>query len=72
MSNLTVEDTESSFLNGKAVFEEWLRQFEMQWYMPQIIDYLGMLVNTTPIEKKLSSPMEAAMLEKTYRGMRGG
>ena len=72
MSSLTIEDTESSFLKGKAEFDEWLMQFETRWYMPQIIDMLGQIVNTMPIEKKLQSPYEAASLEKSYRTMRGG
>jgi hypothetical protein len=72
MSSLTIEDTESSFLKGKAEFDEWLQQFEMRWYMPQIIDMLGQLVNTMPIENKLRSPYEAATMEKVYRNMRGG
>lgn len=72
MSNLTIEDTESSFLKGKAEFDEWLMQFETRWFMPQIVDYLGTLVNTMPIETKLAAPLETAQLEKVYRNLRGG
>ena len=72
MSSLTIEDTESSFLKGKAEFDEWLMQFETRWYMPQVLDYLGTIVNTMPAEARLIAPKETAMLEKIYRDMRGG
>lgn len=72
MSSLTIEDSESSFLKGKAEFDEWLMQFQMRWYMPQILDMVGQIVNTMPIEKKLQNPIESASLEKYYRKMRGG
>jgi len=72
MSSLTVEDSESSFLKGKAEFDEWLMQFQVRWYMPQVIDYLGQLVNTMPTEARMIAPQETAMMERVYRNIRGG
>ena len=72
MSNLTVDDGESSFLKGKAEFDTWLKEFEMRWYMPQGIDLLGTLINTMPMESRLLAPDVTAQVEKVYRNIRGG
>jgi hypothetical protein len=72
MTSLTVEDSESSYLKGKAEFDEWKQQFMVRWYMPRIVDYLGTLVNTMPVESRMIAPTETAMIEKMYHNMRGG
>ena len=70
--SLTVEDAESSYLKGKAEFDEWKDQFEMRWYMPRVIDYLGTMVNTMPIESRIIAPDATAIMERIYRKSRGG
>jgi hypothetical protein len=72
MSSLTVDDSESSFLKGKAEFDDWYKKWQMQWYMPQIINFLGALVNNMPLEEKLQRPQQAFSMEKNYRKLRGG
>ncbi len=72
MTSLTIEDGESSFLKGKAMFDEWKQQFETNWYMPQVIDMLGTLINTMPVESRLIAPNETSGMEMLYRKMRGG
>lgn len=70
--SLTIETAESSFLKGKAEFDEWKDEFEMRWYMPQVLDLIGTLVNTMPLESRLISPDATATVEAMYRRMRGG
>jgi len=72
MSNLTIEDSESSFLKGKAEFDGWFREFEIRWYTPQVMDLLGTLINTMPVESRMIAPQETAIMEMIYRKMRGG
>lgn len=72
MTSLTIEDAESSFLKGKAEFEEWKMNFEMRWLMPQILDYLGTVVNTMPAESRTIAPEHTAIMEELYRKHRGG
>ncbi len=72
MSSLTIEDSESSFLKGKAEFESWLKLFNARWYMPQALDLLGTMVNTMPVESRMINPDVTAQMEKIYRNIRGG
>jgi len=69
---LDIDDAESSFLKGKAQFEEWKDDFERQWFMPQAMDLLGTMVNTMPMESRLIAPQQTAIMEQVYRKMRGG
>lgn len=72
MTSLTIEDAESSFLKGKAMFNEWKDEFELHWNAPQAIDALGILVNTMPMEGRMMAPDATAIMERIYRKMRGG
>jgi len=72
MTSLTVEDSESSFLKGKAEFDEWYKQFMIRWYTPQALDLLGTMVNTMPVESRMIAPDETAIMERIYRKARGG
>lgn len=72
MTSLTVEDGESSFLEGKAEFEEWFRNFQIRWYMPQMIDLLGVMVNTMPMESRLINPLATSAAELAFKKLRGG
>ena len=72
MASLTIEDAESSFLKGKADFDEWRENFENGWYAPQIVDFLGTLMNTMPLQGKLMAPRETLLMDKIYRKLRGG
>ena len=70
--SLTIEDSESSFLKGKAEFDEWRDKFLIRWYKPQVLDLLGTQVNTMPIESRIIAPDATAQMERIYRMHRGG
>jgi hypothetical protein len=72
MSSLTIEDAESSFLKGKAEFDEWFEQFENRFYAPQVMDLLGTMINTMPAASRMIAPKETAFMEQLYRNRRGG
>ena len=72
MTSLTVEDSESSFLKGKAEFDKWFEEFQVQWYMPQMIDLLGTMVNTMPMESRLINPLVTSAAELAFKNLKGG
>lgn len=72
MGNLSIDDSDSTFLKGKSIYEEWFSQFKRRWYMVHDLDVLGVMVNTMPVDSRLIDPNSTAMIERMYRNMRGG
>jgi len=72
MTSLTVEDAESSFLKGMAEFELWFQEFSEKWNKPNMVDVLGVMVNTMPMESRILNPVVTAAAEMAYKKMRGG
>ncbi len=69
---LTIEDAESSFLKGKAEFDQFVFDFENQWWEPQVMDLLGTLIKTMPMAGRMLAPDATATIERIYRERRGG
>ncbi len=70
--SLNIEDAESAYLKGKAWFDEWKDEHEMNWYKPQIIDLMGTMLNTMPLQGRIMAPEATAQIERIYRQQRGG
>lgn len=72
MSILNVADAESSYLKGRAEFEEWRTNFEAMWNMPIALTYLGLYLKQLPPQAKMLAPTEAAIAQRTFEELTGG
>ncbi len=70
--SLDIDDAESSFLKGKAEFQEFIDNFTAHWWQPQIVDLMGTMVNTMPMQGRMMAPDATTQMEKVYRKLRGG
>ena len=75
---LTIADAEDAFLEGQALFDEWVDEFQMQWFTPLAETQLGMLLESMGEERKAAlrerAPGSMAALEGAVQQMieRGG
>jgi hypothetical protein len=53
---LNISDAESSFLYGKAEFDEWLQRFTLRWDMPNIVLFMAAAVKDAGMKGMLNNP----------------
>jgi hypothetical protein len=53
---LDISDAESSFLYGKAEFDEWMMKFNIRWNMPDILLSMAAAVKAAGTQGMLQNP----------------
>lgn len=69
---LTIADAEDSYLDASARIDQWMREFEAEWYEPLGKMQLAMMMATLPDEVKAQLEAMNPEAYKNFQDLLGG
>jgi len=70
---MNIRDAESAYLSGKLVFDEWLAEFEAEWFRPVALMQIAMMFKQLPPEGLAAmDPRVLEQLRMMFGEERGG
>jgi hypothetical protein len=69
--SINITDAESSFLQGRAEFNNWVMEFTTRWYLPQALLLIAAAVKDAGTQGMLDNPEAIIKTDQLVKRMTG-